>query len=54
MNEHIGQVDLEEWIPEEVAFDAIVLYGHRMEEDGSMSEALERRLERHWSCLKIS
>lgn len=52
VNEHIGQVDLEERIPEGVAFDAIVLYGNRMEEDGSMSEALERRLEKTLELLE--
>lgn len=52
VNEHIGQVDLEERIPEDVAFDAVVLYGNRMEEDGSMSEALEKRLEKTLALLE--
>lgn len=52
VEEHIGLVDLEERIPEAVEFDAIVLYGHRMEEDGSMSEALEMRLEKTLALLE--
>lgn len=46
VEQHIGQVDLEEDIPTDIAFDVIVLYGNRMEEDGSMSKALTSRLEK--------
>jgi tetratricopeptide (TPR) repeat protein len=46
VDEYRGRVDLEELIPENVVFDAIVLYGNRMEEDGSMSKALASRLEK--------